>query len=91
MIALAIALALAIAAALVLAIMLARAKAAARSAEAALDQARASAGAREKLFDAVVDTAPMAIVLLGDRGRIAFTNREARELFFEGLRRAGMN
>ncbi|MGZ3477314.1 MAG: sensor histidine kinase, partial [Polyangiales bacterium] len=63
---------------------LARAKAAARSAEAALDQARASAGAREKLFDAVVDTAPMAIVLLGDRGRIAFTNREARELFFEG-------
>jgi two-component system, NtrC family, nitrogen regulation sensor histidine kinase NtrY len=50
------------------------------------------AGSRkEVLLQTVVDTAPIAIVLFTDAGRITFTNRSARELFFEGAVVDGQN
>ncbi|HEX8706269.1 MAG TPA: hypothetical protein VF815_45965, partial [Myxococcaceae bacterium] len=49
-----------------------------------LQAAREDLLQRERLLRAVVDSAPMAIVLYSDSGRIAFTNSDARELFFEG-------
>ncbi len=49
-----------------------------------LARVRETAATKERLLAAVVEAAPMAIVLFGERGYIAFTNQEARDLFFEG-------
>ncbi|HKU36770.1 MAG TPA: ATP-binding protein [Polyangiales bacterium] len=43
------------------------------------------------LLQAVVDTAPVALVLLDEVGTIRFTNATARELFFEGTAPEGQN
>jgi nitrogen fixation/metabolism regulation signal transduction histidine kinase len=55
--------------------------------------ARAQAGddAREKLLRAIVDNAPMAVLVYGETGKIAFSNREARLLFAEGRPLDGEN
>jgi signal transduction histidine kinase len=45
----------------------------------------------ELLLKTIVGGAPMAIVLYGDAGRIAYSNQEARELFFEGKPLEGNN
>jgi len=37
-----------------------------------------------QLLQAVVDAAPVAIVVLDEIGKISFTNATARDLFFEG-------
>jgi nitrogen fixation/metabolism regulation signal transduction histidine kinase len=50
-----------------------------------------AATARSELLEALVDAAPVAILLLDDLGTIAYTNSEARELFFEGKRPEGAN
>jgi PAS domain S-box-containing protein len=47
--------------------------------------------ARRELLETVVDTVPIAIVLLDELGKIRFTNHEARELFFEQQRLEGQN
>lgn len=52
--------------------------------DADLARVRGTAATKERLLAAVIEAAPMAIVLFGDRGDIVFTNQEARELFFEG-------
>jgi signal transduction histidine kinase len=57
--------------------------------EASLD-ARA-AFARGALLETVVDTLPVAILLLDEVGKIVFTNHEARELLFDGARPDGQN
>lgn len=44
-----------------------------------------------ELLQAVVDTAPVAIVALDEVGTIRFTNATARELFFEGTAPEGQN
>lgn len=44
-----------------------------------------------QLLQAVVDTAPVAIVVLDEIGIIRFTNAAARELFFEGTAPEGQN
>jgi signal transduction histidine kinase len=49
-----------------------------------LEEQRATGERREGLLRTVVETTPVAIVLFGEAGGIAFTNRSARELFFEG-------
>ena len=46
---------------------------------------------RETLLRTLVDSAPMAIVLFADGGRIVYTNDAARELFFEGKALDGGN
>ena len=46
---------------------------------------------RELLLKTIVGGAPMAIVLYGDSGRIAYSNMAARELFFEGNPLEGNN
>ncbi|HKQ70097.1 MAG TPA: PAS domain-containing sensor histidine kinase [Polyangiaceae bacterium] len=46
---------------------------------------------RELLLRTIVGSAPMAIVLYGDAGRIVYSNDEARELFFEGKALEGHN
>jgi two-component system nitrogen regulation sensor histidine kinase NtrY len=53
--------------------------------------AHARAAGQEKLLRTVVEGVPLAIVLYGDSGRIAFTNAAARELFFEGRAVEGQN
>lgn len=50
-----------------------------------------AATARRELLEAVIDAAPVAIVLLDDVGTIVFANSEARELFFEAKRPEGSN
>jgi two-component system, NtrC family, nitrogen regulation sensor histidine kinase NtrY len=40
--------------------------------------------AHEKLLRAIVDNAPMAVLVYGETGKISFSNREARLLFSEG-------
>lgn len=47
--------------------------------------------ARGELLETVVDTLPIAILLIDEMGKIVFTNREARELLFEGQRPEGQN
>ena len=56
-----------------------------------LEEERSAGERREGLLRTVVDTTPVAIVLFGEAGRIAFTNRSARELFFEGMEVEGEN
>ena len=60
------------------------ARTAAERLDAELSRLRGTVATKERLLAAVVEAAPMAIVLFGDRGYIVFTNQEARELFFEG-------
>jgi two-component system, NtrC family, nitrogen regulation sensor histidine kinase NtrY len=50
-----------------------------------------AAAAHAELLEAIVEAAPVAMVLLDDLGIIVFTNHEARELFFEGKRPEGAN
>ncbi len=45
---------------------------------------RAERSEQQRLLEAVVENAPMAIVVYGDTGKIAYSNAEARELFAEG-------
>ncbi len=46
---------------------------------------------REELLRAVVETAPMAVLVFGETGRITFSNEEARRLFSEGRPLDGEN
>jgi two-component system, NtrC family, nitrogen regulation sensor histidine kinase NtrY len=72
-----------------------------RARKAALGQAAAletrlreehdAAGRRESLLRTVVETTPVAMVLFADSGNITFTNRSARDLFFEGVAVEGQN
>jgi signal transduction histidine kinase len=62
-----------------------------RRATEALRAERADAAQRAQLLRTVVESAPMALVLYGDSGHIAFANGTARELFFEGRDVAGSN
>jgi signal transduction histidine kinase len=64
------------------------------SLSAQLDEQRATGERREGLLRTVVETTPVAIVaivLFGDAGSIVFTNRSARDLFFEGKAVEGEN
>lgn len=61
------------------------------SLSAQLDEQRSTGERREGLLRTVVETTPVAIVLFGEVGSIAFTNRAARELFFEGVAVEGEN
>lgn len=56
-----------------------------------LEEQRSTGERREGLLQTVVETTPVAIVLFGEAGSIAFTNRSARELFFEGMAVEGEN
>jgi two-component system nitrogen regulation sensor histidine kinase NtrY len=59
--------------------------------EARLEEQRSTGERREGVLRTVVETTPVAMVLFGDAGDIAFTNRSARDLFFEGLAVEGQN
>src|SRR5262245_34432479 len=52
---------------------------------------RSADSAREELLRAVVETAPMAVLVYGETGRISFSNEEARRLFAEGNALDGEN
>ena len=56
-----------------------------------LEEQRSTGERREGLLRTVVETAPVAIVLFGEAGGIVFTNRSARDLFFEGVAVEGEN
>ena len=56
-----------------------------------LEEQRSAGERREGLLRTVVETAPVAIVLFDAEGGIVFTNRSARELFFEGVAVEGEN
>jgi two-component system nitrogen regulation sensor histidine kinase NtrY len=56
-----------------------------------LEEQRSTGERREGLLRTVVETTPVAIVLFGEAGSIAFTNRSARDLFFEGMAVEGEN
>jgi two-component system nitrogen regulation sensor histidine kinase NtrY len=45
---------------------------------------RAERNEQERLLESVVENAPMAIVVYGDTGKIAYSNAQARELFADG-------
>src|SRR5262245_53060626 len=45
----------------------------------------------ERLLAVILDATPAAMVLVGETGRIAFTNAAARELFFAGQEATGEN
>jgi PAS domain-containing protein len=59
--------------------------------EARLEEQRSAGERREGLLRTVVETTPVAMVLFGDAGDITFTNRSARDLFFEGMSVEGQN
>ncbi len=59
--------------------------------EARLEEQRGAGQRREGLLRTVVETTPVAMVLFGDAGDITFTNRSARDLFFEGRAVEGQN
>jgi two-component system nitrogen regulation sensor histidine kinase NtrY len=59
--------------------------------DAQLEEQRSTGERREGLLRTVVETTPLAIVLFGEAGSIIFTNRAARELFFEGMAVEGEN
>src|ERR1044071_7077791 len=46
---------------------------------------------QRELLEAVVNTLPLAILLIDDLGRIVFTNSEAQALFFDGKLPEGQN
>ncbi|HEY6081146.1 MAG TPA: ATP-binding protein [Polyangiaceae bacterium] len=54
------------------------------SLELAARTARTERGEQARLLQAVVENAPMAIVVYGDTGKIAYSNAQARSLFAEG-------
>lgn len=56
-----------------------------------LGEQRSAGDQREAVLRTVVETTPVAMVLFGEAGSIIFTNRSARELFFEGLAVEGQN
>lgn len=56
-----------------------------------LEEQRSTGERREGLLRTVVETTPIAMVLFGEAGNIVFTNRSARELFFEGHPVEGQN
>ena len=56
-----------------------------------LEEQRSTGERREGLLRTVVETTPLAIVLFGETGSIIFTNRAARDLFFEGMAVEGEN
>jgi two-component system nitrogen regulation sensor histidine kinase NtrY len=58
---------------------------------ASLDAARREGATRERLLQAVVESAPIAILLLDPTGTMLLTNVAARELFFEGRDATGEN
>jgi two-component system, NtrC family, nitrogen regulation sensor histidine kinase NtrY len=47
--------------------------------------------AKSELLETVMNTLPLAILLIDDLGKIVFTNAEAQALFFEGRRPEGQN
>jgi signal transduction histidine kinase len=59
--------------------------------DAQLEEQRSTGERREGLLRTVVETTPVAMVLFGEGGSIIFTNRSARELFFEGQAVEGQN
>ena len=59
--------------------------------EAQLEEQRSAGERREGVLRTVVETIPVAMVLFGDAGNIIFTNRSARDLFFEGKAIEGRN
>jgi len=59
--------------------------------EAQLAEQASEARARQELLEAVVDAAPVAMVLLDEVGSIVFANAGARELFFESQPPEGKN
>jgi two-component system nitrogen regulation sensor histidine kinase NtrY len=59
--------------------------------EAQLEEQRSAGERREGLLRTVVETTPVAMVLFADAGDITFTNRSARDLFFEGRAVEGQN
>jgi PAS domain S-box-containing protein len=46
---------------------------------------------QERLLAVILDSTPTAMVLVGETGRIVFTNATARELFFDGEEVKGQN
>jgi two-component system, NtrC family, nitrogen regulation sensor histidine kinase NtrY len=56
-----------------------------------LEEQRSAGQRREGLLRTVVDSTPVAIVLFGETGSIVFTNRSARDLFFDGMEVDGEN
>src|SRR5207302_633690 len=63
----------------------------AQSLAASLEGARREGASHQQMLGAVVDAAPMAIVLLDRVGTMLFTNPAARELFFGGRDAGGEN
>ena len=59
--------------------------------EAQLGAQKSTTELREGLLRTVVETTPIAMVLFADSGNITFTNRAARDLFFEGVEVEGQN
>jgi two-component system nitrogen regulation sensor histidine kinase NtrY len=59
--------------------------------DALLEEQRSAGERREGLLRTVVETTPVAMVLFGETGNIIFTNRSARDLFFEGQAVEGQN
>jgi signal transduction histidine kinase len=59
--------------------------------EARLEEQRSAGELREGLLRTVVETTPVAMVLFGNAGGITFTNRSARDLFFDGMAVEGQN
>ena len=70
---------------------LARAEKRTRAISTSLEGAQREAATREKMLEAVIDSAPMAILLLNRAGTMLLTNPAARELFFEGRDAEGEN
>jgi len=52
---------------------------------------RAERSEQQRLLQAVVESAPMAIIVYGDTGKIAYSNTEARALFAEAEQLQGQN
>jgi PAS domain S-box-containing protein len=53
--------------------------------------ARSDAKQQQELLKTIIESAPMAVILYGEEGRIVFTNAAARELFFAGQSQEGQN
>jgi two-component system nitrogen regulation sensor histidine kinase NtrY len=59
--------------------------------DAQLAEQRSAGELREGVLRTVVETTPVAMVLFGEAGSIIFTNRSARDLFFDGMAVEGQN
>jgi nitrogen fixation/metabolism regulation signal transduction histidine kinase len=71
--------------------LLARASYATREARRQLQSAAARGSERQALLAAIVEAAPMAVVLLRGTGKVVLTNPAARELLFQDADGAGQN